>query len=99
MRVISGIAKGHKLITVDDKRTRPIPDRVKESIFNILQFQIFHTSVLDVFAGSGSFGIEFLSRGSKRAIFIDSFNESCAIIEKNLIHCKLNQNYLILNKD
>ena len=72
MRVISGTARGTKLDTIDSLKTRPTLDRVKESLFNILQKDIDETTtVLDLFAGSGSIGIEFISRGCKKAYLCD----------------------------
>ena len=71
MRVISGTARGTKLDTIDSLKTRPTLDRVKESLFNILQKDIDETTtVLDLFAGSGSIGIEFISRGCKKLIYV-----------------------------
>ena len=77
MRIISGIFKGKKLIIPKDKHTRPLKDNVKESIFNIIEHSNkFHTrlidsKILDLFSGVGSFGIECLSRGSKKVVFIE----------------------------
>ena len=67
MRVISGTARGTKLSSIDSINTRPTLDRVKESLFNIIQNKIEDSVVLDLFAGSGAIGIEFLSRGAKKA--------------------------------
>lgn len=72
MRVISGIARGTKLNSIDSKETRPTLDRVKEALFNIIQSKIEDSVVLDLFAGSGAIGIEFLSRGSKKVYFVKS---------------------------
>lgn len=89
MRVISGIRKGHKLKVVKGKSVRPTEDKVKESLFNILG-PIDETSlVLDLFAGTGSIGIEFLSRGAKEAYFVDRSYESINVIKENLQHTKL----------
>jgi len=67
MRVISGIAKGTKLNSIDRITTRPTLDRVKESLFNIIQNKIEDSIILDLFSGSGAIAIEFLSRGAKKA--------------------------------
>ena len=72
MRVISGKARGTKLYTLEGKNTRPTLDRVKESLFNILQIKLQEAVVLDLFAGSGALGIESLSRGANKAIFCDN---------------------------
>ena len=69
MRVISGSARGTVLHSIEDISTRPTLDRVKESLFNIIQNDIEDTTVLDLFAGSGAIGIEFLSRRAKQVYF------------------------------
>lgn len=83
MRVISGKYKGKKLLGFDIDGTRPTMDRVKESLFGIIQNKIKDSIVLDLFAGSGSLGIEALSNGSKEAYFIDNNIELINIIKKN----------------
>ncbi len=89
LRVISGSAKGLKLQTLEGMGTRPTTDRVKENLFNILSPYIENSKVLDLFAGSGSLGIEALSRGAESAVFSDQ-NETCIqIIKNNLEHTKL----------
>ncbi len=89
LRVISGSAKGLKLITLDGMNTRPTTDRVKENLFNIIAPYIEEDSnVLDLFAGTGSLGIEALSRGAKSAVFSDQSEKSVEIIKKNLEHAK-----------
>ena len=75
MRVITGSARGRKLKTLDGLDTRPTTDRIKESIFNIVQFDIPGRRVLDLFGGSGQMAIEAVSRGAKSAVIID--NEMC----------------------
>lgn len=84
MRVISGIAKGTILYSLDGNTTRPTLDRVKEALFNIIQNNIYNAYVLDLFAGSGSLGIEALSRGANKAIFCDKSNNAIEIIKKNI---------------
>jgi len=86
MRVISGTYKGRNLRTVRDQRVRPATDRVKESIFNILQNRIdLHGAhVLDLFAGSGSLGFEALSRGAAEVVFVDEWQGATRIIEENI---------------
>lgn len=91
MRVITGEAKGHKLKGPPDIGTRPMMDRVKESLFAILSgYEVIEGRVLDLFAGTGSLGIEFLSRGAAYADFVEQRREACAIIRENLHHTKLN---------
>jgi 16S rRNA (guanine966-N2)-methyltransferase len=84
MRVISGIAKGRRLRPVPGDVTRPISDRVKEALFDILGDDVVGADVLDLFAGTGSVGIEALSRGARRAVFIESQREAIATIQANL---------------
>lgn len=91
LRVISGEAKGHKLKTLKSNLTRPTSDKVKESIFNILAPVIFDRDVLDLFAGTGSIGIEALSRGAHRAVFVDKSRECFQIIKENLNHTKFTE--------
>lgn len=98
MRVISGIAKGIKLDTLTTLDTRPTLDRVKESLFNIIQSKIYDSIVLDLFSGSGALGIEALSRGAKKAVFCDKSNYSYSIIKKNLTKTKLTEKAIVYNK-
>ncbi|MCD7959700.1 MAG: 16S rRNA (guanine(966)-N(2))-methyltransferase RsmD [Ruminococcus sp.] len=84
MRVISGIERGRKLKTLDGQEVRPTTDKVKEAIFSSLQFEISGSVVLDLFAGSGQMGIEALSRGAVRAIFVDHSPRSLAVTRENL---------------
>lgn len=72
MRVISGTARGRKLKEPVGMDIRPTTDRIKESVFNIIQFDIEGRRVLDLFAGTGQLGIEALSRGAKSAVFVDA---------------------------
>ncbi|WP_429080533.1 16S rRNA (guanine(966)-N(2))-methyltransferase RsmD [Brassicibacter mesophilus] len=84
LRVITGKLKGHKLKAPKGMSTRPTADRVKESIFNIIGYIPENSTVLDLFAGSGNIGIEFLSRGASRCYFIDNSHVSTSIIKENL---------------
>lgn len=84
MRVITGSARGRRLITADGREVRPTPERVKEGLFSAIQFDLEDRTVLDLFAGSGQLGIEALSRGAKRAVFVDSSQDSCNLVTKNL---------------
>lgn len=88
MRIISGCRKGHKLKAPEGLDTRPTTDRVKESIFNLIQF-CRPEAVLDLFAGSGALGIEALSRGAERAVLIDSDRKAIALIQENLKDARL----------
>ncbi len=79
MRVITGTARGKRLATREGDAVRPTPERVKEALFSIIQFEVEGRRVLDLFAGSGQLGIEALSRGAREAVFVDSSRESAAV--------------------
>ena len=95
MRVIAGSAKGRRLIGPKSDRIRPALDKVKEAIFNILG-DIDHLRVLDLFAGTGSIGIEALSRGAGHVVLADSGPEALQIIRKNLEICRFSNKASIL---
>ncbi len=99
MRIISGKAKGTKLYTLQGDNTRPTLDRVKESIFNIIQSQIPEATVLDLFAGSGAIGLEMLSRGAKKAILCDKSKEAIGIIKKNIQKTHMEEKVELYNID
>ncbi|WP_058486338.1 16S rRNA (guanine(966)-N(2))-methyltransferase RsmD [Defluviitalea phaphyphila] len=89
MRVIAGIAKGHNLKAPKGMETRPTTDRIKESLFNIISPDLYECSFLDLYSGTGAIGIEALSRGAKKAVFIDKSPICKKIIKENLLHTKL----------
>ena len=89
MRVITGSARGTKLIAPEGLETRPTSDMAKEAIFSAIQFSIEQSRILDLFAGSGQLGIEALSRGAKSAVFVDSSREAISCIKTNLTKTKL----------
>lgn len=99
MRVISGIRKGLKLKSPDGMNTRPTTDRVKESVFNLLQFCMPCNSVLDLFAGSGALGIEALSRYCSHAVFVDHNRQSVMLIQDNLASARFHENATVICKD
>ena len=76
MRIITGSRRGRKLKTLEGLAVRPTPDRVKEALFNILQFNVEGRVFLDLFAGSGQIGLEALSRGASRAVFVDQIGRA-----------------------
>lgn len=84
MRIIGGKHKGRKLRSVKGTKTRPTADRTREAIFNIIASQVPEAKVLDLFAGTGAFGIEALSRGAQSAVFIDISNRSISVLRENL---------------
>ena len=85
MRVIAGAARGVRLTALPGEAvTRPTQDRVKEGMFSAVQFMLEGARVLDLFAGSGQLGIEALSRGAARCVFIDENREACAVVRQNL---------------
>lgn len=89
MRVVSGSAKGLRLKAQKGLKTRPTTDRIKESLFNIIQMHVPDAFVLDLFSGTGALGIEALSRGAKDAVFIDKNYESVKVIKQNLEFTRL----------
>ena len=90
MRIIAGYLKGRKITLPNDKYTRPLKDLTKESIFNILQhstllsFTLEKSKILDMFSGVGSFGLECISRGAKKVVFLENYNEAIKILKKNI---------------
>lgn len=96
MRVISGNLKGRKLFTLKGLDLRPTSDRVKEAIFDILQDCFQGQDVLDLFAGTGALGIEALSRGAKRAVFVEENARSRVILKRNLETCRLKEQVEVL---
>ena len=99
MRVITGKARGVQLKTPDGMATRPTTDRVKEALFSIIQFEIPGATVLDLFGGTGQLGIEALSRGAKRAVFVDSGEPACRLIRENLKRTKLEADATVIRSD
>lgn len=99
IRVIAGSAKGRKLKLVPGDGTRPVMDRVKESLFNIIGRDIFDATFLDLFAGTGSVGIEALSRGAKLAVFIDLDRKAITTIQDNLAATRLADRAIVRRAD
>lgn len=99
MRVISGRAKGRKLKRVPGDSTRPIMDRVKENLFNILGRSVIDQIWLDLFAGTGQVGIEALSRGARQVIFIDNVRAAIQTIRDNLTSTGLGEGAVIIQTD
>ena len=99
MRIISGTSKGRKLVTPRSPSLRPTSDRVKESIFNILRVEMEGKVVLDLFAGTGNLGIEALSRGAEKAIFVEKGRQAIRLIQRNLTQLGLEERSEIVPKD
>ena len=97
MRIIGGNLRGKKILNPTDKSTRPLKDMVRESVFNIIEHskneyvELNNAKVLDLFSGTGSFGIECLSRGAKKVIFFENYKNSIKILKKNLDLLNLNK--------
>jgi len=99
MRVISGKARGTKLNSIDSISTRPTLDRIKESLFNIIQNKIIDSIVLDLFAGSGAIGIECISRDCEKAYFCDKSVMACEMIYKNLEKTRFLDKSVVMQRD
>jgi len=99
MRVTAGLARGHSLVTLRGDSVRPTADKVKQSIFNMIQFGVDGADILDIFCGSGALGIEALSRGAASAVFVDIDKRAVATTRVNLKHTKLREKATILNSD
>lgn len=99
MRVIAGLAKGVQLKTPDGLTTRPTADRIKEAMFSIIQFDLPSAVVLDLFGGTGQLGIEAMSRGAKRSVFVDSSQSACKLIRENLKRTKMEERASIHQMD
>lgn len=97
MRIISGIRRGHKLISFEGDNIRPTTDRVKESLFNLIQGYTQDASVLDLFAGSGALGFEAMSRGARCVTFVDVSKASVEVVSKNAASLNFGDGVKILN--
>ena len=105
MRIIGGNFKGKKILEPKDKETRPLKDLTKESIFNIINhsnkfsINLEKSYVLDLFSGTGSFGLECLSRKAKHVSFVENYKGILPILKKNLSNLKTVKNYSIIEKN
>ena len=99
MRVIAGSARRIQLKTPEGTDTRPTTDRIKETLFNMLQYDLAGSAFLDLFAGSGGIGIEALSRGAQKAVFVEQSIRPVACIKENLLHTGLEDRALVMNMD
>ena len=105
MRIISGTFKGIKIFEAFDKNTRPLKDLVKESILNILEhskdlkINLNNSLILDLFSGTGSFGLECISRGASKVYFFENYNQSVEILLKNIKKLKCENKAIVLNEN
>ncbi len=99
MRVITGIARGRRLNAPEGLDVRPTTDKVKEAVFSAIQFEIQDAYVLDLFAGSGQMGIEAISRGASRAVFVDSSQRAIRCINENIRAVKFERQSEVINRD
>lgn len=105
MRIISGKFKGKKILQPNDNLTRPLKDLTKESIFNILShsnkfdIRIKNSKVLDLFAGTGSFGLETLSREASFVTFVENYTNIINVLKKNILSCKVDDACEIIQKE
>ena len=105
MRIVGGTFKGVKIFEAFDKNTRPLKDLVKESILNILEYSkdsrinLNNSLVLDLFSGTGSFGLECISRGATKVYFIENYDQSLEILHKNINKLKCEKKTRVFNED
>lgn len=99
MRVIAGKAKSLPLKTLEGLDTRPTTDKIKETLFNILQTDIYGCRFLDLYSGSGAIGIEALSRGAKEAVLVENNKAACAYIKQNLKFTHLEEDAIVMEQD
>ena len=89
MRIIGGDARGRTIVAPAGAKTRPTQDYVRESLFNIIRWDVEDARVLDLFAGTGALSLEALSRGAKSAVFVDSRDDACKVVRENLAKTRL----------
>ena len=99
MRVIAGIARSMPLKAAEGDNTRPTTDRIKETLFNMLQSDIAGCRFLDLYSGSGAIGIEALSRGAKEAVLVENARQAIAVIKDNLTFTKLSPKAVVMEQD
>ena len=99
MRIIGGKFKSHKLVSFKANHVRPTTDHVKETIFNMIGSSICNQQVLDLFSGTGSLGLEALSRGASHVTFVENHPESIKILKRNLEKLKITEGFKIIKQD
>ncbi|NLZ53543.1 MAG: 16S rRNA (guanine(966)-N(2))-methyltransferase RsmD [Thermoanaerobacteraceae bacterium] len=99
MRIIGGIHKGRKIKSVKGMLTRPTTDFVREALFNIISDKVFGSNFLDLFAGTGAVGLEALSRGAEKVVFVEKNMTACSVINQNLRDLKFIDKALVVQSD
>ena len=99
MRIISGTARGRTIVAPAGDRTRPTQDKVRESLFNIIRWDVGDARVLDLFAGTGALSLESLSRGARSAVLVDTDRAACEAIRKNIAACRMEDRARLLVRD
>ena len=105
MRIIGGNLKGKKILLPKDNKTRPLRDLVKESIFNLIEHSnkfncsIYNSNILDLFSGTGSFGIECISRNAKKVIFLENYNEAIQVLKGNILSLNIKKKCEIIEEN
>lgn len=99
MRIISGTARGRTIVAPAGDRTRPTQDKVRESLFNIIRWDVMEARVLDLFAGTGALSLESLSRGAQSAVLVDTDRAACEAIKKNIAACRMEDKARLIVRD
>lgn len=99
MRIISGTARGRTIVAPAGDRTRPTQDKVRESLFNIIRWDMMEARILDLFAGTGALSLESLSRGAQSAVLVDTDRAACEAIRKNIAACRMEDKARLIVRD
>lgn len=99
MRIISGTARGRTIVAPAGDRTRPTQDKVRESLFNIIRWDVMEARILDLFAGTGALSLESLSRGAQSAVLVDTDRAACEAIRKNIAACRMEDKARLIVRD
>lgn len=99
MRIIGGQARGRAIVAPPGEKTRPTLDYVRESLFNIIRWDVMDAEVLDLFAGSGALSLESVSRGAKSAVLVDTDRDACEAIKKNIVNSRMADKFRLIPRD
>ena len=99
MRIIGGQARGRTIVAPPGEKTRPTLDYVRESLFNIIRWDVKDARVLDLFAGSGALSLESVSRGAKEAVLVDTDRDACEAIKKNIASSRMAEHFRLIPRD